>query len=216
MLDPERRFHTETGVAAKVAAAIEPVLADLGFRLVRVKVTAQNGTTVQIMAERPDGTMGVEDCEAVSRAVSPALDLADPVPTAYNLEVSSPGIDRPLVRPQDFARWAGYEAKVEMAVPLDGRKRFRGLVRGVEGDTALLEMKDVKEGIEPLARLPLTSIGEARLVLTDDLIRESLRRGKAASGGDPEPDPESDPEDNVVPFKRPPGRRGPSQTKTKE
>ena len=217
MPDPETRFLHETGVAAKVAAAIEPVLGDLGFRLVRVKVTAQNGTTVQIMAERPDGTMGVEDCETVSRAVSPALDLADPVPTAYNLEVSSPGIDRPLVRPQDFDRWAGYEAKVEMAVPLDGRKRFRGLVRGVEGATALLELRDAKEGVEPLVRLPLASIGEARLMLTDDLIRESLRRGKAAGTVEPDAESPSGPDDTVIPFERPAGRRGPSrQPKTKE
>src|SRR5215212_3111921 len=113
------RLITETGVAARVAAVAEPVIRDLGFRLVRVKVSAQNGCTVQIMAERDDGTMSVEDCEAVSRAVSPVLDLEDPIERAYNLEISSPGIDRPLVRKQDFARWAGNEAKIETARPVD-------------------------------------------------------------------------------------------------
>ena len=191
----EDRFFRERGVAARVAQVVEPVLEDLGFRLVRAKVTPQNGTTVQIMAERPDGSMDVEGCEAVSRAVSPVLDLEDPVAQTYNLEISSPGIDRPLVRASDFDRWAGYEAKVEMSVPLGGRKRFRGLVRGSEGADALLELPDVKDGAELNVRLPLADIGEARLVLSDDLIRESLRRGKAAEkawaqreGNTPEPD----------------------------
>ena len=147
------RLITETGVAARVATIVEPVIADLGFRLVRVKVSGQNGCTVQIMAEREDGTMTVEDCEAVSRSVSPALDVEDPVGRAYHLELSSPGIDRPLVRRQDFERWAGHEAKIEMAVPVAGRKRFRGVIRGVEGEAVVLELPDVKEGEEPLARL---------------------------------------------------------------
>jgi ribosome maturation factor RimP len=196
--DPEARFYGETGAAARVAAIVEPVLADLGFRLVRVKLSGTNGTTLQIMAERPDGAMSVEDCETVSRAVSPALDVEDPISQAYNLEVSSPGIDRPLVRPADFDRWAGYEVKLELALPLadggahDGRKRFRGLVRGTEGGFALVELPDVKEGAELLVRLPFRDIAEARLVLTDELVRESLRRGKA---GEPEPEV-----DNVVPL----------------
>jgi len=172
------RLITETGVAARVAAVAEPVIRDLGFRLVRVKVSAQNGCTVQIMAEREDGTMSVEDCEAVSRALSPVFDLEDPVERAYNLEISSPGIDRPLVRKQDFERWSGYEAKIEMAVPVAGRKRFRGVIRGVDGDAVNLEIADVKED-EPLARLLLSDLAEARLVLTDELVRESLRRGSA-------------------------------------
>ncbi|GGK33209.1 ribosome maturation factor RimP [Salinarimonas ramus] len=177
----EERLITETGLAARVAAIVEPVIVDLGYRLVRVKISSQNGCTVQIMAERPDGTMGVDDCEAVSRAISPALDVDDPITTAYNLEVSSPGIDRPLVRPGDFLRWAGHEAKVEMARPVGARKRFRGLVRGVDGDDALIELADAPDGVDRIARLPLDDIGEARLVLTDDLVRESLRRGTAPS-----------------------------------
>ena len=189
----EQRLITETGVAARVASAVEPVAEDLGFRLVRVKVTPQNGCTVQVMAERPDGTMSVEDCEALSRALSPVLDLEDPVPQAYRLEVSSPGIDRPLTRESDFERWAGYEAKIEMDVPLDGRKRFRGFLRGIAGGAALIELPDVKAGEEKNFRLPLADIGEARLVLTDELIREALRRGSAPSAatgeGDKKPAP---------------------------
>ncbi|TVR09386.1 MAG: ribosome maturation factor RimP [Salinarimonadaceae bacterium] len=177
----ERRLVKESGLAARVAAIVEPVVEDLGYRLVRVRVTGTNGCTVQIMAERPDGAMSVADCEAVSRGVSPALDVDDPIDRAYHLEVSSPGIDRVLVRADDFVRWAGYEAKVEMAAPVDGRKRFRGLVEGVDGDMALIRLADAPEGVEPLARLPLADIGEARLVLTDELIRESLRRGTAPS-----------------------------------
>jgi ribosome maturation factor RimP len=185
----DKRLITESGVAARVAAIVEPVIEDLGFNLVRVKVTSANGCTVQIMAERPDGTMAVTDCEAVSRAVSPVLDLEDPIPQAYYLEVSSPGIDRPLVRASDFERWSGYEAKIEMAVPVAGRKRFRGFVRGVESGAALVELPDVKDGEERLVRLPLTDLGEARLVLTDELIRESLRQGTApGAGDDTEPD----------------------------
>ncbi|MCB5174778.1 MULTISPECIES: ribosome maturation factor RimP [Microvirga] len=180
----DRRLITENGAAARVAAIVEPVIEDLGYNLVRVKITNTNGCTVQIMAERPDGSMSVTDCEAVSRAISPVLDLEDPIPQAYHLEISSPGIDRPLVRASDFERWSGYEAKIEMAVPVAGRKRFRGFIRGVEGDVALVELPDVKEGEERLARLPLTDLGEARLVLTDDLIRESLRRGTAPVADD--------------------------------
>jgi ribosome maturation factor RimP len=178
-VEHEKRLITESGVAARVAAVVEPVVEDLGFRLVRVKVTPQNGCTVQVMAERSDGTMSVEDCEALSRALSPVLDLEDPVPQAYRLEISSPGIDRPLARRGDFARWAGHEAKVEMDVPVGARKRFRGLLRGVEGGDAVVELKDVRAGEETLFRLPLADIGEARLVLTDALVREALRRGSA-------------------------------------
>jgi ribosome maturation factor RimP len=147
--------------------------------------------TVQIMGERPDGTMTVEDCEAVSRAVSPVLDLEDPVAEAYRLEISSPGIDRPLVRASDFRRWAGYEAKIELGVPLEGRKRFRGVHPGRRREHGSIELPDSAAGEEVVAKLSLADIAEARLVLTDDLIRESLRRGKAAEAagqqtGDPD------------------------------
>ena len=191
----DKRLITESGVAARVAAIVEPVIEDLGFHLVRVRVTSTNGCTVQIMAERPDGTMAVSDCEAVSRAVSPVLDLEDPIAQAYYLEISSPGIDRPLVRASDFDRWAGHDAKIEMAVPQAGRKRYRGFIRGVEDGAVLVELPDVKEGEERMVRLPLGELGDARLVLTDELIRESLRRGMApAAEEEDETDAEPDEE----------------------
>ena len=134
--DSEPRLIVEQGVAARVAAIAEPILVGIGYRLVRVRISGLDGCTVQIMAERPDGTMTVEDCETVSRALSPVLDVADPIDRAYRLEISSPGMDRPLVRRSDFERHAGHQLKVEMAVALDGRRRFRGLLTGVEGEAA--------------------------------------------------------------------------------
>lgn len=175
----EKRLITETGVAARVVQVIEASIEGLGFRVVRVKVSSANGCTVQIMAERPDGTMSVGDCETVSRAISPLLDLDDPIGKPYYLEISSPGIDRPLVRACDFERWAGYEAKIELAVPLDGRKRYRGII-GVpnpDGRTVPIDLPDVKEGLPSRIDLPLRDLGDAYLVLTDELVRESLRRG---------------------------------------
>jgi ribosome maturation factor RimP len=185
--DDERRLIRETGVAARVAAVIDPVLADLGYRLVRVKVTAQNGCTVQIMAERPDGTMTVEDCEAASKAISPVLDVEDPIQRAYYLEMSSPGIDRPLVRLQDFTRWAGHVAKIEMEELVHGRKKFRGTLLGLDGEEARLDRDDVKDGAEDkVVHLRVADMAEARLVLTDELIEEALKRGKAAERADAE------------------------------
>lgn len=175
----EPRLVVEGGVAARVAAIVEPAIMDLGYRLVRVRVTAQNGCTVQIMAERPDGTMTVEGCEEVSQAVSPALDVDDPVQAAYHLEISSPGIDRPLVRASDFERWAGHLAKIDTEQPVAGRKRFRGILRGVEGENALLSRDDAKTPEERDVSIPMRLIADARLVLTDALVTESLRRGKA-------------------------------------
>lgn len=203
----ETRFTTETGTAARIAAVAEHALATLGLRLVRVKVSAQNGQTVQIMAERPDGTMSVGDCEDASKALSPALDVEDVVPGAYMLEVSSPGIDRPLVRGGDFVRWTGHEAKVELAVPLAGRKRFRGIIRGVRGGAALLELPDSPEGEEVVAELALADIGEARLMMTDDLIRESLRRGKQRGETASEPEPQPDETAETIPASAPRARR---------
>lgn len=181
-LSQDTRLIVETGMAARVAAIVEPVLEGLGFRLVRVRLSGAQGggSTLQIMAERPDGTFTIDDCEATSRALSPVLDVEDPIAAAYNLEISSPGIDRPLVRPSDFDRWAGYEAKVEMAVAQNGRKRFRGFVLGSEGTKAKLKRTDAKADEPAEVLLPIEEIGEAHLVLTDDLIREALRRAKAA------------------------------------
>lgn len=176
----EPRLITETGVAARVAAIADGVLGALGYRLVRVKVTNRDGGTVQIMAERPDGTMSIDDCEVASRALSPVLDVEDPIASAYRLEMSSPGIDRPLVRRGDFVRWAGHEVKVEMSVPVDSRKRFRGILLGAEGDLALVKRLDARADEDPTARLPLADIHDAKLVLTDALITEALRAAKAA------------------------------------
>jgi ribosome maturation factor RimP len=174
------RLIVEQGVAARVAAIVEPVLIASGYQLVRVKVSGLDGCTVQIMAERPDGTMKVEDCEIISRALSPVLDVSDPIDRAYRLEVSSPGMDRPLVRRSDFERFAGHELKVEMAVAINGRRRFRGLLLGVEGETARIRRSDAAPGEDSEAVLPIEDMSEAKLVLTDALIAESLRRGKAA------------------------------------
>jgi ribosome maturation factor RimP len=174
----EARVIAETGIEARIARIVEPVTEGLGFRLVRVKVSSLNGNTVQIMAERPDGTMTVGDCETLSRDVSPALDVEDPMDAAYNLEVSSPGIDRPLVRRSDFIKAAGHEAKVELARPLDGRKRFKGKLTGLEGDNVILELDKSKLDATTTVRLPLADIGEAKLVLTDALVRETLRNDK--------------------------------------
>jgi ribosome maturation factor RimP len=219
----EPRVVAERGLDARVAAIVEPVIVDLGYRLVRVRVTSQNGCTLQIMAERPDGTMGVGDCEQVSRMVSPALDVDDPIDRAYHLEVSSPGIDRPLVRRSDFEHWAGHVAKVELAVTRDGRKRFRGVLAGLDGDRFALRLDPAgktpkgvgakpaakpakaadkpathssKAGAEPTGEvvwIALDDVGDARLVLTDDLIAAALRAHRAAGGEtDDETTPEQD------------------------
>jgi ribosome maturation factor RimP len=179
----DARFIGETGVAAQIAGLAEPVLAELGFRLVRVVVSGRNGSTVQIMAERPDGTITVEECAEISRRLSPVLDVHDPIQGHYNLEISSPGIDRPLVRPSDFEDWAGYEARIELKEPISGRKRFRGILEGVEGGEVRIEVELEGLGRQVLG-LPIGLVGEARLVLTDELIREALRRAKKGEGKD--------------------------------
>ena len=175
----EPRLVVEPGVAARVSAVAAPVLQGMGYRLVRIRISGEAGCTVQIMAERPDGSMQIEDCEAISRALSPVLDVADPIDRAYRLEISSPGIDRPLVRRSDFERYSGHLVKIEMAVAHQGRKRFRGMLAGVEGDCLRLTRDDVKAGEDMEILLVMEDIAEARLVLTDELIAESMRRGKA-------------------------------------
>ncbi len=181
---PSERVVRETGLEARIAHIVEPVIAALGYELVRVKISGTAGMTVQIMAERPDGTMGVEDCELVSRNISPALDVEDPIGRPYNLEVSSPGIDRPLTRAKDFENWAGHEAKIELDQALNGRKRFRGVLLGVRDGAAGIRLADVPDADE--AWLPFASIAEARLVLTDALIK-SVQRPKPPAGGQAEP-----------------------------
>lgn len=179
----EKRLFVESGLAARVAQTAEPTLNGLGFRLVRVKISGQDGMTVQIMAERPDGGMTIADCELASENLSPVLDVENILAQAYRLEVSSPGVDRVLARVSDFARAIGHEARLELAHPTaDGRKRFRGAIVALEdeGATLVLDRADARADEESRVRLPLADLDDARLVLTDALLRESLRKGKAA------------------------------------
>src|SRR5258708_146531 len=176
----EPRLVVEPGTAARVSAVAGPVLQGMGYRLVRIKISGGSRCTVPIIAGRPDGTMQIEDCEAISKALSPVLDVADPIDRAYRLEISSPGIDRPLVRRSDFERYAGHLVKIEMAVAHQGRKRFRGTLEGVEGDAVRLHRDDARAGEDADVTLVMEDIADARLVLTDELIAESMRRGKAA------------------------------------
>ena len=174
----DKRLTRETGLAARIAHIVEPIATDLGYELVRVRISGANGVTVQIMAERPDGTMGIEDCELLSRNISPAMDVADPVGGEYRLEVSSPGIDRPLTRAKDFEMWAGHEAKLETEQAVNGRKRFRGILLGVKEGAAGMRLADSPENAD--VWLPLAEIAEAKLVLTDALLKAPLRASAEA------------------------------------
>jgi ribosome maturation factor RimP len=179
----EARLIEDSGPSERVGRIAAPVLRDLGYRLVRVKISSGAGPTIQIMAERPDGAMSIEDCERVSVALSPVFDVEEPMAQAYRLEISSPGIDRPLVRESDFVRAVGHEARVEMAVAVNGRKRFRGpltaVASGPEGAAARMALI-AEDKSESEVELPIRAMAEARLVLTDDLIRSALRREKGA------------------------------------
>lgn len=176
----EPRLIVETGLDRRVADIIEPAIEQIGYRLVRVRLLAQNGATLQIMCERPDGTMTVEDCEAVSMAVSPVLDVEDPIDKAYHLEVSSPGIDRPMVRKSDFVRWQGHIVKCETSILVDNRKRFRGKIVASDADGFTIERDQPAYGEEPTIVIPFTVLAEAKLILTDDLIRDALTADKKA------------------------------------
>lgn len=208
----EPRLVVETGLAARVAHIVAPALREFGFRLVRVKISAMNGSTVQIMAERPDGTMSIVDCEQASAATSPLLDVEDLFARAYHFEMSSPGIDRPLVRPSDFLRAIGHEARVELATPLDGRKRFRGWIEGLEGAgrEARLALRRIDAGAEEEAdvSLPLSDLAEARLVLTEALIRAALRADKEARARAGAPEAEEEEREQPAPDSP---RRGPGR-----
>jgi ribosome maturation factor RimP len=220
----EPRLVVEPGVAARVSAVAGPVLQGMGYRLVRIKISGEAGCTVQIMAERPDGSMQIEDCEAISRALSPVLDVADPIDRAYRLEISSPGIDRPLVRRSDFERFGGHLAKIEMSLAHQGRKRFRGTLAGVEGNAVRLHRDDIRADEDADVLLVMEDIADARLVLTDELIAESMRRGKQAErelkqnlGLAPPPPPhakKSDPAKSNKP--RPKSGKKPEPTNTKK
>jgi ribosome maturation factor RimP len=182
----EARLIEDSGASLRVGSIAAQVARELGYRLVRVKISSAAGATLQIMAERPDGTMSIADCERLSQALSPAFDVEEPMTQAYRLEISSPGIDRPLVRESDFARAVGHEARVEMAVAIDGRKRFRGrlmaVAAGPNGAAARMTLI-ADDKTETEVELPIRAMAEARLVLTDELIRAALRREKAALRG---------------------------------
>jgi ribosome maturation factor RimP len=172
------RAHSE--IEHRLLAMMEPTAQGLGLDIVRVRLTGARDPVLQVMAERPDGTMSVDDCARLSRRLSAMLDEADPIRDRYALEVSSPGVDRPLTRLKDFSNWAGYEARVELEIPVEGRKRFHGWIDGVDGEGVRLRLKDGGE-----AMLPLAAMAKARLVLTDELLAEAVRRGQA-----PEADPQ--------------------------
>jgi ribosome maturation factor RimP len=163
----------------RLAEIIDPIVSDMGFDLVRLRLMGGNTPTLQIMAERPTGGIEVDDCADISNAISAVLDVEDPILDAYVLEVSSPGVDRPLTRLKDFATYEGYEAKVETQDLIDGRKRFRGILAGVEGNEVLINLADGEETVT--VGLQIDWLADAKLVMTDDLIKEMLRARKDAA-----------------------------------
>jgi len=191
----EPRLIVETGLDRRVADIIEPSIEQIGYRLVRVRLLAQNGATLQIMCERPDGTMTVEDCEKVSMAVSPVLDVEDPIDKAYHLEISSPGIDRPMVRKSDFSRWLGHLLKCETSILVDGRKRFRGKIVSADENGFTLERDQPAPEDQPTVVIPFTALAEGKLILTDELIRDALaadKKAKAAQAANQNDDEEEE------------------------
>ncbi|WP_368185511.1 ribosome maturation factor RimP [Aestuariibius sp. HNIBRBA575] len=162
----------------RVAEIITPVIEDMGYELVRVRLQGGTAPILQIMAQRPDGSIEVDDCAKISTEISAVLDVEDPIIEAYTLEVSSPGIDRPLTRLKDFDRWDGYVAKIETSELIDGRRRFKGNLAGTEGDDVLIEIED--QGQDVTIGLKFDWLSDAKLVLTDELIREVLKGRKDA------------------------------------
>ena len=168
----------KAAIDRRLAEIITPVIEDLGFELVRIRLMSGKATTLQIMAEKPEGGIEVDDCAEISTAISAVLDVEDPILDAYALEVSSPGIDRPLTRLKDFDMWVGYEAKIETTELIDGRRRFKGAINGTEGDEVLIQIED--QGEDVVIGLKFDWLEDAKLVLTDDLIRDVLRARKNA------------------------------------
>lgn len=166
----QQRYIKETGQETRIAAIVAPVAADMGYDLVRIKILPDNGCTLQIMAEDENGRFSITDCEKLSREINPVLDVEEPIDRAYHLEVSSPGVDRPLVRARDFERWQGHEAKIELRDMIDGRKRFRGEIAASTGDSVTIKLPDVPMGADPNHILQLADIAEAKLVMTDALL----------------------------------------------
>ena len=169
----EKRYVKETGLEQRIAAIVEPVANDLGYSLVRVKVTQENGCTLQIMAEDQNGRFTIVNCETLSKDLSPVLDVEDPIDREYHLEVSSPGIDRPLVRRRDFAAHVGHEVKIELGDMINGRKRFRGFIKSVDDEAVTITLPDAPGGTDPDHRLLLSTLAEAKLVMTDALMEKA-------------------------------------------
>lgn len=169
----EKRYIKETGLEARISRIVEPVANGLGFSLVRVKITQENGMTLQIMAEDENGRFTIVNCEALSKDLSPVLDVEDPIDREYHLEVSSPGIDRPLVRRRDFAAYIGHEVKIELSDMINGRKRFRGFIKAVDDDAVTVTLPDAPAGTDPDHRLLLATLAEAKLVMTDALMEKA-------------------------------------------
>ncbi|SDD67297.1 ribosome maturation factor RimP [Ruegeria marina] len=168
----------KAAIDRRLAEIVGPVIEDLGYELVRIRLMSGKTTTLQIMADKPDGGIEVDDCAEISNAVSATLDVEDPILDAYTLEVSSPGIDRPLTRLKDFEMFEGYEARIETTELIDGRRRFKGELAGVEGDEVLINLDQNGETVT--IGLQFDWLSDAKLVLTDELIREMLRQRKAA------------------------------------
>ena len=167
----------KTSIDQRLAAILTPVVEGMGYELVRVRLMAGRNKTLQIMADRPEGGIDVDECGEISTAVSATLDVEDPIEDAYTLEVSSPGIDRPLTRLKDFDVWAGYEAKIETTELIDGRRRFRGTLQGLEDGEVLIEVEAEGQGRVTIG-LPFDWLADAKLMLTDDLIRDVLKNRK--------------------------------------
>ena len=163
----------KSAIDQRLAEIITPAIEGLGFELVRVRLMGGLHKTLQIMADRPEGGIDVEDCGKISTAVSAVLDVEDPITDPYTLEVSSPGIDRPLTRFKDFEVWTDYEARIETSEMIEGRKRFKGFLRGTEGDEVLIEIEEGTIGLK------FDWLADAKLILTDELIAEMLRQRKA-------------------------------------
>jgi ribosome maturation factor RimP len=169
----EQRYIRETGLEARIARIVEPVANGLGFSLVRIKITQENGMTLQIMAEDENGRFTIVNCETLSKDLSPVLDVEDPIDREYHLEVSSPGIDRPLVRQRDFAAYIGHEAKIELGDMINGRKRFRGFIKAVDDEAVTITLPDAPGGTDPDHRLLFGTLAEAKLVMTDALMEKA-------------------------------------------
>ena len=189
-----KRYIRESALEQRVAAIVEPVAQSLGYDLVRIRITQENGCTLQIMCEDENGRFTITDCEKLHADLNPVLDLEDPIDREYHLEISSPGVDRPLVRARDFVAWAGHEAKIELSDLVDGRKRFRGEIVGADADNFSIRLPDAPVGEEPVHTLPLSLLADAKLVMTDKLL-DAARKAQEA---DPDYDETDDDVETII------------------